>query len=141
MALTRCRPVPPLEISLPSPEEETGSILISGAVTSPGLYPYTGRDTIPALLAAAGGTTTDNASLRLVVSGGRETEGPQLVDINRAEAWLLEALPGIGPTRAAAIVEYRSRHGPFRSIDDLASVPGIGPSVLEAIRELVTVGE
>ena len=61
------------------------------------------------------------------------------VDLNRASAEELEALPGVGPSTAAAIVGYRTQIGPFASIDDLLKVRGIGPAKLEAIREFVAV--
>jgi len=56
------------------------------------------------------------------------------VDLNTATAAQLDALPGVGPTTAAAIVAYRQQHGPFHSLDDLADVTGIGPSKLAQIR-------
>ena len=77
-------------------------------------------------------------------AGGAGTGGPVAtpdgpVDVNSASVEQLEALPGIGPSIAAAIVRHREEHGPFRTVDDLADVAGIGPAKLEAIRELVTV--
>ena len=62
------------------------------------------------------------------------------IDINRAGATELEALPGIGPTLAGAIVEHRTRHGPFRSVEGLLDVSGIGAARLEQLRDLVAVG-
>lgn len=59
------------------------------------------------------------------------------VNINLASATELESLPGIGPTKASAIVTYRGEHGPFTSVDQLDAVPGIGPGTLANIRELV----
>ncbi|MBI5059787.1 helix-hairpin-helix domain-containing protein [candidate division KSB1 bacterium] len=56
------------------------------------------------------------------------------VNINSATAQDLERLRGIGPTLAAAIVEYRDQHGPFGSIDGLTEVSGIGPKRLEQMR-------
>jgi len=49
----------------------------------------------------------------------------------------LAQLPGIGPARAKAIVEYRRRHGSFKSVDSLQGVSGIGPATIQRIRELV----
>jgi len=69
------------------------------------------------------------------------TPRPQMVDINRAEPWLLEALPGIGPGLAAAIVRYREEKGPFRSPQEVQLVPGIGAGVYEKMKDLITVGE
>lgn len=64
---------------------------------------------------------------------------PQKVSINRAEAWLLESLPGIGPTLAQNIIEYRRQNGHFAIIEELKLVPGIGEATYEGIKELVTV--
>ena len=61
------------------------------------------------------------------------------VDLNRATAAELDALPGIGPSKAAAIVKYREEKGPFRTVEDLLDVPGIGPALLEQIRDRVVV--
>lgn len=52
---------------------------------------------------------------------------------------LAEALSGVGPKRARAIVEYRQQYGPFKSVDDLDDVKGIGPKLLEKNRSLITV--
>ena len=63
----------------------------------------------------------------------------QPLDINAATAAELEGLPGVGPVTAAAIVEYRERVGPFRSVEGLDEVTGIGPVKLSRIAHLVTV--
>lgn len=70
----------------------------------------------------------------------RSRPAAPVVDLNRASAGELEALPGIGPARAGAIVRWRGEHGSFRTIDDLLEVPGIGPATLERLRGLVGVG-
>jgi competence ComEA-like helix-hairpin-helix protein len=59
------------------------------------------------------------------------------LDMNRANAGALQALPGVGPATSAAIVADRERHGPFASVSDLQRVKGIGPAKLEAIRPFV----
>ena len=66
--------------------------------------------------------------------------GAALIDVNRAGAAELETLPGIGPKLSQALVDDREAKGPFRSVDDLKRVRGIGDSKLEAIRPLITVG-
>lgn len=79
----------------------------------------------------------------LCVFGLAATAAPaeSLIDINTADAATLAAgLPGIGPVKAAAIVEHRVRHGGFVSVDRLVEVPGIGTKTLAAIRSLVTAG-
>jgi comEA protein len=60
-------------------------------------------------------------------------EPPQQIDINRAEAWLLEALPGIGPSKAQAIIDYRQQNGGFKHITEITRVEGIGPAIYEQI--------
>ena len=62
------------------------------------------------------------------------------IDLNSATAAQLDALPGVGPATASAIVAYRSTHGPFGTVDELGDVRGIGPAKLETIRPLVRVG-
>jgi comEA protein len=64
---------------------------------------------------------------------------PQLIDLNQAELWLLETLPGIGEIRAQAIIDYRLQNGPFRNIRDITNVPGIGDSTFQKIQNFVTV--
>lgn len=64
------------------------------------------------------------------------------ININTATAEQLVLLPGIGKTRADAIIEYRTKNGNFKSVDDLTKVKGIGPKNLEKIRSyLVLEGE
>ena len=59
------------------------------------------------------------------------------IDINTASAKALTALPQIGPKTAELIVAYRAEHGPFKHVDDLARIKGIGPRTLETLRPLV----
>jgi competence protein ComEA len=59
------------------------------------------------------------------------------VKINSATVDQLKTLPGIGPSKAKAIVEYRQAHGLFQQIDDLLNVSGIGTKTLEQIRDLI----
>lgn len=61
-----------------------------------------------------------------------------MVNINQADAQQLASLPGIGETIAQAIVEYRDKNGPFRKVEDLMEVKGIGEKKLAAIRDMVT---
>ncbi len=95
------------------------------------------------LLSAAGGTTeeADLTGLELFVPETAQGPQPQRIDINRAEEWLLEALPGIGPSRAQAIVDYRLNNGPFRSTNELMKVEGIGTATYERIKPLITVAD
>ena len=63
-----------------------------------------------------------------------------LVNINTADAALLDTLPGIGPSKAAAIIDYRTQHGPFARIEDIQNVSGIGSSTYADIASMITVG-
>lgn len=59
------------------------------------------------------------------------------IDLNTATAAELESLPAIGPRRAEAIIADRAARGPFRSVDDLDRVHGIGPGTINRIRDYV----
>jgi len=64
------------------------------------------------------------------------------VNVNTADATALaHSLDGVGPTKAAAIVAYREEHGPFKSVDDLSQVKGIGPSTLERNRSAILLSD
>jgi competence protein ComEA len=67
------------------------------------------------------------------------TRPARALDLNRAGAAELEALPGVGPVLAARILEQRRRYGPFRRVDDLRAVRGVGPRLLARLHPLVTV--
>lgn len=139
--LSGCSPGEPLDISPPPGQQLAGEIYIAGAVAIPGIYPIKDGDTLETLILAAGGATpnADLSRLSLQVSITGEGEASQKININLAGAWLLEALPGIGPARALAIVDYRSLNGPFRQILELINVEGIGMATYEQIEELITV--
>jgi len=62
------------------------------------------------------------------------------INLNTATKKELQALPGIGPTIAERIVKYRKSHGPFKSVDDLLNIKGVGQGKLEKIKPFVTVG-
>jgi len=64
----------------------------------------------------------------------------QTIDINTATAAELETLKGIGPSKAAAIIQYRTEHGAFQSVDDLVKVPGVGPKTLGDVKDKISVG-
>jgi competence protein ComEA len=62
------------------------------------------------------------------------------VDVNTATLDELVALPGIGPAKAQAIVDYRSQHGPFKSVDEVRKVKGIGDKLFQQIKPELAVG-
>lgn len=135
---------PPVEIFLPAqaplPLKE---VYIGGEVNNPGIYPLKPDDTLEELIKSAGGLKpgADITRVKIYIPSLDETIQPQRVNINTAEAWLLTALPGIGPKLAEAIISYRTQKGPFRSPKDLLNVPGIGPHIYEKVKDLITVGD
>jgi len=134
----------PAEIVLSQrePPKYSGQLHIGGAVANPSVYAWQEGDTIQALLLAAGlEADADLSQIKLYVPREGEEVAPQKIDINRAEPWLLQALPGIGEVRAQAIVAYRNEHGPFRKIEDLLQVTGIGAATFERIRDYITVSD
>lgn len=76
---------------------------------------------------------TGGSSFVALMVGKERPPGPPgvWVDINQDGCSRLRILPGIGPGRAEAIVEYRTRHGPFQGPEDLTRVPGIGPGLVK----------
>jgi len=82
----------------------------------------------------------------IVLSGTRVVaptfllEAPR-VDLNTADAQALATLPGIGDVLAGRIIAYRAAHGPFRSLEELDRVTGIGEALIEGLRGAVTLGD
>ena len=147
----------PIEL-LPPPTPAPLQVHVAGAVEQPGVYALPRgsivEDAIQAAGGAAPGADTDRVNLAAELVGGERILVPAIVtaqpgvmsaasdgllNLNTATAGELETLPGIGPGLAQSIVEYRESHGPFAAVEDLLFVPGIGPSRLAQIRELVRV--
>jgi competence protein ComEA len=63
-----------------------------------------------------------------------------LININTATLEELDTLPGIGPSTAQKIIDHRTTHGPFLTIEAVLDVPGIGPVKFEQIKALITIG-
>ena len=85
------------------------------------------------------GERIPNNSVPNTVPNAPRNGVPALVDINQATVADLDRLPGVGPSTAQAIVDHRTRNGPFASVDDLLAVRGIGPAKLAELRALVRV--
>jgi competence protein ComEA len=132
----------PVEIALSqkAPPVQSGELYISGAVANPGVYPLKEGDTLQALLSdALVEPDADLSHIELYIPREGEDQALQKIDINRAEPWLLEALPGIGEVLAQRIADYRSENGHFRRIEDLLQVSGIGEATFENIKDFITV--
>jgi competence protein ComEA len=122
--------------------DSQGDIYIVGAVARPGIYETRAGDSLVSLISAAGlSGNADTQHVKVYIPAKGEAVQPQKVDLNRAEVWLLQSLPGIGEGRARLIVAYRDKNGPLRSVDDLLKIQGFGPSILDKIRDRVTVGD
>ncbi len=133
----------PIEISISPSQEIQGEIYIGGAVNNPGFYPLKAGDSIDDVIRAAGGTSAnaETSRLKLYIPEVGKEEPPQKVNLNRAEAWLLQALPGIGESKAQAIIDYRQQNGRFHNINELTKVEGIGTATYERIKDLITVAD
>ena len=159
----RPRPVvvapPPVTVSTPSAPAASLVVDVAGDVRRPGLVRLAPGARVADALRAAGGVRPGASTLglnlaRKVVDGEQilvgaaapgapaaaaaaQASGP--LNLNTATADQLDELPGIGPVLADRIVEWRTAHGPFTSVDQLREVSGIGARKFESIRELVTV--
>lgn len=84
-----------------------------------------------------------NKTAAALQDSAAKREGPSGVsgklNLNTATLDQLDALPGIGPSYAQRILDYRLENGPFKSVDELGEVPGIGDATLSKLRDLVTV--
>ncbi len=61
------------------------------------------------------------------------------INLNTADEAALESISGIGPAKASAIIKYRDEHGSFKSVDELLNVKGVGPKMLDNIKEQVEI--
>ncbi|WP_406814833.1 ComEA family DNA-binding protein [Mycobacterium sp. M23085] len=102
-----------------------------------GLAPVPGQPTALGSSVATGTTPTSKAPAP--GPGSAKPKPGQPVDLNTATVQELDALPGVGPVTAAAIVAWRQSNGKFTSVEQLADVEGIGPARLEKLRALVRV--
>jgi competence protein ComEA len=113
-----------------APDADLGRINLA-AVLEDGQQVY-----VPKVGEAGGGAAAPGPARAGDTATGSTPSG-QPIHLNTATAAELEALSGIGPALAEAIVSYRNEHGPFSSVDELLDVRGIGQAKLEALREQV----
>lgn len=98
--------------------------------------PQKGEEIEEVLTAAAQVTSTSASSTQ----GSATTDGKlELVNINTADEAGLTTLNGVGPAKAQAIIAYRTENGPFKTIEDLKNVTGIGDKTFESLKDQLTV--
>ncbi|MDQ3631099.1 MAG: ComEA family DNA-binding protein [Actinomycetota bacterium] len=95
----------------------------------------TGAPTVTAGAAPGAATAAAAGTGKAAAAGGSSTAAT--VNVNQADVTQLEVLNGVGPAIAAKIVEWRTQNGPFKTVEDLTQVSGIGPKKLEAMRAQV----
>lgn len=145
-------------------KEETKTVMvdIKGAVVHPGVYEIRNTARVNDVVALAGGFTREadetkvnlaakvHDEMMIYVPVREETNAPSAVPslqaddsnkiyINTASEQEISQLPGIGKTKAQAIIAYREEHGPFQKTEDLLNVTGIGEKTLEKIKEYIVV--
>jgi competence protein ComEA len=153
-------PIRPTRAAAPTKPTGLAYVDVVGAVRRPGLYRVPPGARVADAVARAGGPTR-RADLQLVNLAARVADGEQVVvprrgaggvsaaasapgtaptgpvHLNSATLEQLDSLPGVGPVTAQKIIDYRTQHGGFGSVDDLDAVPGIGPARLADLRPLV----
>lgn len=133
---------------------------VVGAVVEPGIVELPLGARVVDAIASAGGPAADadlaGVNLARVVADGEQLHVPRVgeappatpggapsadgrVNLNTADAAALETLPGVGPAIAARIIAWRDENGPFRSVDELTAVSGIGERTLAGLRDQATV--
>lgn len=152
------------EASVPEQKPLVMMADIKGAVIKPGVYEIEADDRVIDLIELAGGLTKDAeaASINFAmhvsdemviyvprkgestegyvpIQSGQQTQDKQKINLNTAAASELETLPGIGPSKAEAIIENRETNGPYKTIEDLKNISGIGDKTFEKLKELISV--
>lgn len=149
-----------------APSSAAVVVHVLGAVRRPGVVEVRAGDRVLDAIAAAGGTTDEaelaGVNLARVLADGEQLYVPRvgevppsaiggaggagggaaesgLVNINTADASALDTLAGVGPALASRIIAWRDANGPFRSVDELLAVSGIGEKTLAGFRDQVTV--
>lgn len=155
------QPRPTLDPATPTPA--LINVYVSGAVNKPDVYALPLGSLVKDAVAMAGGATAeadlDHINLALKLSDQMQVYVPRKgeaaatpnsrsapgaitspININTATLDELDLLPGIGPSIAQAIIDYRTANGPFKTIEDINAVKGIGDALFAKIKDSITVG-
>ena len=139
----------------PAPEQKI-KVYLSGSAIKPGLYELRQGSRVNDLLTLSGDLQNKpdlHVNLARILSDGEEVYLPEepskqdisvqsaqpLISLNKATLSELDTLPGIGETRAQAILDYREQHGSFTSLDELSLIPGLSEEVIQGIKPLLTI--
>lgn len=150
-------------------EVETVKVDIKGAINNPGVYTVRAGERVIDIIDRAGGLMNDadaakvnlsqkvademviyipklgeeNIPIDMIGTTSSSTSSSESsdgkVNINIADIAALDTLPGIGPSKAEAIIEYRETNGPFQTVEDLMNISGIGEKTFEKLKDKVTV--
>ena len=149
----------------PTPTPVSIKVYVAGAVNRPDVYELPVDAIVKDAVTAAGGATADadldrinlatdladqmevyvprkgEAAPSAPSNGSAPNATGEKININTASAEELDKLPGIGPSIAKAIVDYRTKNGPFKKIEDINDVKGIGDALFEKIKDQITIGQ
>ena len=149
----------PVETSPAGEDSARGGVVfvhVVGAVERPGLVEVPAESRVLDAIEKAGGASANAAlegvNLARIVFDGEQivvpvagegvplssTSGSGLISLSSADLETLDTLPRIGPATAARIIAWREENGPFRSIEDLLAISGIGEATLDGLKPLVT---
>ncbi|MDP4550346.1 helix-hairpin-helix domain-containing protein [Alkalihalobacillus macyae] len=142
-------------------EPEIIMVDVKGAVINPGVYEMESLSRVKDVITRAGGFVKDADQTQLNLAGkvtdemviyvpvigeiskipqtGNLSEETKLISINTADLNELQELPGIGPSKAEAIIQYREENGAFKAIEDLQNISGIGEKTFEKLKDLISI--
>lgn len=112
-----------------------GQKIIIGSKDSTSPY-YTGSEKQPS---SVQGGTSGAGYQKVMESAVRETENGTIVNINLADASQLQLLPGVGPSTAQKILDYRAENGNFQTIEEIKNISGIGDKTFENLKDFIEI--